>query len=351
MKLKIFCAAVVAAMCTLGAVAAERWSAEKANAWYAQLPWMVGSDYIPASAINQIEMWSADTYDRSTIDKELTWAQDLGFTTLRVYLSSVVWKNDPVGMKERIDDFLGRCKNHNLRPVLVFFDDCWNEESAYGVQPAPKPGEHNSGWVKDPAISLRADTAAVYPVLKAYVQDVLKRFKDDDRVLMWDLYNEPGNGTKHNISLELLKNVFAWARDVNPSQPLTSGVWSDQGEINTVQLACSDVVSYHCYSDEKYHATVIDSLQRYGRPLVCTEYMARTHGSKFQNILPLLKKHKVVAINWGFVAGKTNTIFSWEKKMPDVKEPPVWFHDIYRQDGTPFDPEEVKLIKKLTGKK
>lgn len=349
MKKLLIVFTLLMACCTINA--AERWSAEKANAWYAQLPWMAGCDYIPATAINQIEMWSEATYDRATIEKELGWAQDLGFTTLRVYLSSVVWKNDPVGMKDRMDDFLARCSQRGIRPVFVFFDDCWNEESYYGIQPAPKRGVHNSGWVKDPSVSLRADTAAVYPVLRAYVKDVLKRFKDDKRVLMWDLFNEPGNGTKHNISLDLVKKVFGWAREIYPSQPLTCGVWSTQHEFNKVQLELSDVISYHNYGDTKTHTEAIDTLKTYGRPLVCTEYMARTHGSKFQNIMPLLKQNKVVAINWGFVAGKTNTIFSWEKKMPEVEEPPVWFHDIFRQDGTPFDPEEIELIKKLTGKK
>ena len=349
MRIKATIIALAAVALSLNCAAGERWSVEKANAWYDQLPWMAGCDYIPATAINQIEMWSAGTYDRAQIDRELDWAQEIGFTTLRVYLSSVVWKNDPEGLKNRMDDFLGRCSRRGIRPLFVFFDDCWNEESSYGKQPAPKPGVHNSGWVKDPAISLRADTTTLYPQMRAYVKDILSRFANDNRILLWDLYNEPGNGRNGKFARMFVPKVFEWAREVTTSQPLSMGVWTDAGVLNTMQLALSDVVTYHCYSDTKWHKQVIDSLRAYNRPLICTEYMARTHKSKFKNIMPLLKKNKIIAINWGFVAGKTNTIFSWEKVMPDVKEPPVWFHDIFRQDGTPFDPKEIKLIKKLTG--
>ena len=345
MKIKSAIIALAAIALSLNCAAVERWSVEKANAWYAQLPWMAGCDYIPATAINQIEMWSESTYDRAQIDRELDWDQSLGFTTMRVYLSSVVWNKDCEGLKNRMDDFLGRCSSRGIRPLFVFFDDCWNEESYYGKQPDPKPGVHNSGWVKDPSISLRADTALLYPQLRAYVKDIITRFAKDDRVLLWDLYNEPNS----KFALLLLPKVFGWAREANPTQPLTAGLWADAPKINKIQIDLSDVISYHCYENTKWHKHVIDTLSRHNRPLICTEYMARTHKSKFKNIMPLLKKNKVVAINWGFVAGKTNTIFSWEEKMPDKKEPPVWFHDIFRQDGTPFDPKEIKLIKKLTG--
>lgn len=335
--------------CTLSHDSAGRWSAERANQWYDTMPWLAGCDYIPATAINQIEMWSDNTWDAPQIEKELTWAQELGFNTLRVYLSSVVWMNDSVGMKHRVDEFLDICHSHGIRPVLVFFDDCWNAESSYGRQPTPRPGIHNSGWVQDPAVSLRADTARLYPALKAYVQDIITAYKVDERVLMWDLYNEPGNSKHGNESMDLLKKVFAWAREVNPSQPLTVGVW-DPGltELNKLQLEQSDIISFHCYGTPDDMQRCIDSLKVHGRPMVCTEYMARKNGSTFQTVMPLLKRNHVAAINWGFVAGKTNTIYAWDTPVPDGSEPELWFHDILRADGTPYSQEEVDTIRALT---
>lgn len=333
------------------AATGQRWSEEKANEWYEALPWMAGCDYINADAINQIEMWSGDTYNHGQIDHELTLAEGLGFKTLRVYLSSVVYENDSEGMKSRMDDFLGICQQHGIKPLFVFFDDCWNAESAYGKQPDPKPGVHNSGWVRDPSASLREDTVALYPKMEAYVKDVLTTFKDDDRVLLWDLWNEPGNSSYGVSTLPLLKRVFEWAREINPSQPLTCGVWNwdkSFAPLNSFQLENSDVVSYHNYNDVEDHRQCIKYLQMMNRPLICTEYMARRNNSLFQTIMPLLKENKVVAINWGFVSGKTNTIFAWDEPLPDLQEPPLWFHDIYRQDGTPFSQEEVDTIKSLT---
>ena len=333
---------------------AQRWSEEKANEWYAQLPWLAGADYINADAINQIEMWSADTYNHDQIDKELGMAEGIGFNTLRVYLSSVVYDTDPEGLKQRTDDFLGICQSHGIKPLFCIFDDCWNPESSYGKQPDPKPGIHNSGWVQDPSVSLRADTVSLYPKMEKYVKALLTTFANDERILLWDLWNEPGNQGHGVETLPMLKRVFEWAREVNPSQPLTSGIWcwdDSFAPLNAYQLENSDVISYHNYNPLDDHEQTVKYLKMMNRPLVCTEYMARRNKSFFQTIMPMLKANKIVAINWGFVAGKTNTIFAWSEPRPDVAEPELWFHDIFRQDGTPFSQEEVDSIMSLTGKK
>ena len=324
------------------------WSKQKAKDWYENQAWVSGCNFQPSSAINQIEMWQAETFDTATINKELGWAKELGFTAMRVYLSSVVWENDSEGFKDRINQYLTISDSHNIKSIFVFFDDCWNEESAYGKQPDPKPGVHNSGWVQDPSCSLRQDTASLFPVLEKYVKDVMGNFKNDRRILLWDLYNEPGNSGHGISSLPLLKNVFKWAREISPEQPVSTGIWYFKcNELNTFQVENSDIITYHNYLDPKTHQLWINFLKIYDRPLICTEYMARKNDSKFQDILPLLKENNIGAINWGFVSGKTNTIFAWSDPLPDQKEPVLWFHDIYRQDKSPFDPEEIEVIKSI----
>lgn len=326
---------------------AEKWTPEQAKAWFDAQPWVSGCNYVPASAINSIEMWSAETYDHDQIDKELGWAEELGFNTMRTFLSSVVWKNDPAGFIQRMDDFLALCYKHGIKAMPVFFDDCWNAESAYGKQPEPKPGIHNSGWTMDPAKSLRADTTALFPVLEKYVKEVVGHFRADSRILLWDLYNEPGNSNFVDESIPLLKNSFRWAREAGATQPLSVGVWLDNlKNLNRVQLEESDIITYHNYSgDPAVQQHAIDTLKAYGRPLINTEYMARTRGCTFQAIMPILRENNVGAINWGFVSGKTNTIFAWNDPRPDGAEPEVWFHDIFRQDHTPFSEEELLVIK------
>ncbi len=340
--LLIFCMAI-------GAFAqANVWPMEKANAWYAKHAWLTGADYIPANAINQLEMWQAETFDPVTIDKELGWAESIGFNTMRVFLHSIAWKQDPEGFKKRVDQFLTIAAKHKIEPMFVFFDDCWNKVPKAGKQQEPATGIHNSGWMQDPGQPASAE-ASRFSELEKYVTDVMTRFAHDKRILLWDLYNEPGNSGKKDSSLALLKNVFQWARAVNPDQPISAGLWAwDLEKYNSFQALNSDIITYHNYDQPNEHLRVIQILKAFGRPLICTEYMARTRNSRFSNILPLLKKENVGAINWGFVNGKTNTIFAWDTPLKDGSQPIEWFHDIFLQNGMPYRQDEVDLIKKLT---
>jgi hypothetical protein len=147
----------------------------------------------------------------------------------------------------------------------------------------------------------------------------------------------------------LLTKVFEWAREVNPSQPITSGWWNDHPMSNKVMFDNSDIITFHNYSDAAHLEVQIKDFEKMGRPLICTEYMARTRNSLFETNLPVFKKYHVGAINWGLVKGKTNTIFAWDTPMPDTDEPPVWFHDIFRPDGTVYSQKEVDLIRSLIG--
>ncbi len=327
------------------------WSKEKASEWYSKQGWVAGCNFIPSSAINQLEMWQKESFDPTTIDRELGFAEGIGLNSMRVFLHHLAWEIDPAGFKKRVNEYLTIADKHHIKTMFVFFDDVWDENYAAGKQRDPKPGVHNSGWIRDPGKLYYETNPAVISALEKYVKDILTTFKNDKRILLWDLYNEPGNSGYKSRSLPLLSKAFSWGRQINPDQPLSAGVWAkDLTELNTYQLANSDIITYHNYENEIEHALVIDSLNNYGRPLICTEYMARTRGSKFQNIMPLLKQNNVGAINWGFVAGKTNTMYAWDTPMPDGAEPKVWFHEIFRKDGTPFSEEEIKLIKSLTGK-
>lgn len=329
----------------------HKWSIKKAENWYAKNNWMVGANFIPSNAINQLEMWQADTFDPGTIDKELGYAQNIGMNTMRVYLHSLVYKDNPEGFKNRLKTYLKIADKHSIKTIFVIFDDVWDKNPKIGLQPSPKPGVHNSGWVQDPGDPASKEDKN-FPELKIYVQDIIKTFSKDDRVLMWDLYNEPGNSEKLNTSMNLLTKVFEWAREINPSQPLTAGLWTwSFQELNAFQALNSDIITYHHYGDVVEHQQVINLLKSHGRPMICTEYMARTRNSRFSNILPLLKKENIGAINWGLVAGKSNTIYQWDTPMVNGEEPVEWFHDVFTKEGAPYRQDEVNLIKKLTAKK
>jgi hypothetical protein len=327
-----------------------RWTTKQAVAWGEEQPWLRGANFNPSTAINQLETWQAESFDPETIDRELGWAEEIGFNCMRVYLHHLAWQVDREGFKSRMNEYLSIADKHGITTMFVFFDDCWNADYQAGEQPEPKPGIHNSGWVRDPG-DLLFRNPSIMDTLEVYVKDVLETFSDDNRIVLWDLYNEPGNNGLGNRSMPLLKNVFKWAREVNPSQPVSVGVWNvTLTDLNQFQLDNSDIITYHNYADEVHHRIAIDSLKLYGRPMICTEYMARTRNSRFENIMPMLKEEKIGAIQWGLVAGKSNTMYAWDTPIPDGSEPEVWFHDIFRPDGSVFDQDEITLIKKLTGK-
>lgn len=331
---------------------APRWTEKQAADWMQKFPWLRGANFNPSTAINQLEMWQAETFDTATIEKELGWAKSIGLNCMRVYLHHVAWEVDQEGFKSRMEQYLTIANNHAIHTIFVFFDDCWNPTYQAGKQPEPKPGVHNSGWVRDPGDLLFTSAKPLEPILESYVKDILTTFKNDQRIVLWDLYNEPGNSGYGNKSMPLLEKVFAWGREINPTQPLSVGVWnSNLTDLNQFQLANSDVITYHNYNDEINHQQMIDTLKKYNRPMICTEYMARKHNSRFENIMPILKAGKIGAINWGLVAGKSNTKYAWDEPIPDGSEPALWFHEIFREDGTPYREEEIDVIKGLTGVK
>ncbi len=327
------------------------WTEKQAIDWYKKWGWLRGSNFIPSTAINQLEMWQAETFDLQTIDRELGYAESVGFNSMRVYLHHLAWQIDPQGFKNRMRQYLDVAEGHGISTLFVFFDDCWNATYQAGKQPDPKPGIHNSGWVRDPGDLLHTNPEIIQ-TLEKYVKDILTTFSKDGRIVLWDLYNEPGNSGYGDKSMPLLEKVFEWGRQVNPSQPLSAGVWNwNLKELSDFQLKNSDVITYHNYGDPLSHQSDIDKLKSLTtKPLICTEYMARTQNSYFQNIMPLLKDNNIGAYNWGLVAGKTNTIYAWNTPIPDGSEPELWFHDVFRKDGSPYRKEETDFIKKLTGK-
>ena len=363
----LFRTTVLLALAAASLLAKKPWSEEKAKNWYAKRPWLVGANYIPASAINQLEMWQGESFRPGQIAQEFAMAQAIGMNTMRIYLHHLLWQDDPKGLLRRIDTLLEIAEKHKIKPMFVLFDSCWDPFPQSGRQPAPKPGVHNSGWVQSPgAVSLTkvADT----PKLEAYVRGVVGEFRRDNRILGWDIWNEPDNWNDSSYKkvepLDKMKHVerllplaFGWARDEKPTQPLTSGVWKGDWSsddkltaVEKIQLSQSDVISFHNYEAPAKLQARIDSLRRFNRPILCTEYMARGNGSTFAGALPIGKKEGVAMFNWGFVQGKTQTHLPWDswKRPYTDRQPAVWFHEIFRNDGTPYQAEEVEFIKKTT---
>lgn len=361
-------------------VADYRWTEERAWQWHNENGWMVGTNFNPSTSINQLEFWQEDTYDPETIERELEWSAELGMNMHRVYLHNLLWDQDSIGFLERVDNYLNISESKNIKTLFVLLDDVWHPVPKLGKQPEPIPFVHNSGWVQAPGSEILGDSSR-HDELKNYVKGVISHFADDKRVVGWDLYNEPDNVAssdpenlvnninfrglnrgpevkeKHIYSLSLLKKIFMWAREVNPSQPLTVGLWKDSETWNDIDnlsaidrfaISNSDVISFHAYGDLEETRKKIEDLEQFNRPLLCTEYLARGEQNTFQIMLPLFKEKEIAAVNWGFVAGKTNTAFPWSSWQVEFDSlPKIWHHDIYLPDKTPYDEKEIAFLKNI----
>lgn len=328
----------------------ERWSAERANAWYAEKGWRMGFNFVPSTACNTTEMWSGETFDVATITRELAMAHGIGFDSCRVFIQYQVWKNDPNGLKDRFGRFLAAAAEDGISVIPVLFDDCTFgdppvTEPYLGQQREPVPGMILSSWTPSPGLS-EVTGRETWRGLEEYVKDMVGTFANDARVALWDLYNEPGNSGLGNKSQPLMEAAFAWARSVAPSQPLTVGVWGAPPEISARQLALSDVVSFHFYGPNNGLNEQITRYKEYSRPVICTEWMARPKGSRWDVDLPLFIRENVSCYCWGMVNGRTHAQFAWESKR-DAPEPAVWFHDLFHTDGTPYDQNEIDVIARI----
>lgn len=359
---------ILAAMLVCNATEAKRpaahatrgqWTREQAWSWMKSNDWPVGCNYVPSYAINQYEFWQPETFDPQLIDKELGMAEELGFNTVRIYLHEGLWYADKKGFKKRIDRFLEIADSHGIRSIVTFFTNGGNHDRTFtlGPQPGAVPGVHSSNWIPSPGKAV-IDDPTKWPALKQYVQDILRTYGDDRRILYWNLCNEPENFKAGCDVKEFMPVVYEWAWEVRPSQPLSSPVWQRPGihgsstKLDLLAFVCthSDIVTFHCYSQPKEVQTMIAMLKRFGRPMICQEYLARNYGNTFETVLPMLKQNGIGAINWGLVNGKCQFHIPWGHKSGDP-EPEVWFHDIFCADGTPYSQAEIDFLQTVTGKK
>lgn len=350
---KIILSICLLAIATLGFSEEPRWSKEKANDWYKQQPWYCGINYIPANAINYTAMWDKTSFSPDVIEKEMALAQSIGMNCARVVLQYAVYENDPAYFIKTLDKFLSICDKYGVKVMSCFFDDCTfgvNTDPVIGKQSEPIEGWYAWAWSPSPGYSMVVDERT-HPKLEVYVKEIMTHFKNDKRIFVWDLYNEPTNTSMPERSIPLVKKVFKWARSIDPVQPLTIGIWHGYKELNDIILENSDIITFHCYDTTEKTEVQMKQFLSYNRPVICTEWMNRVAQSTVLGILPIFKNNKVGSMLWGLVNGKTQTHLAWgyrPEKLPYTGE---WQHDLFHGNFKPYNVKEIDMIKKMTGAK
>ena len=341
-----------------------RWSAERARRWGEDAPWLLGCNFSPSTAGNQLELWQAETFDPETIDRELGWAAEvLGMNSIRLFLHDLCWTIDGDRFLDRVDEVLAIAAGHGISTMPVLFDGIWDPDPRPGPQREPRPGVHNSTWVQGPGAAILADRTR-WDSLRPYVDAVLGRFGADERVVVWDLWNEPDSPNpawahrdprgKPRLVGDLLERVWDWAVAADPSQPLTAGMFLAPSRphpervspVARTVLERGDVVSFHSYEPEPDLVRTIDRLERIGRPLLCTEWMGRPTSPVA--LARVLRDRGVGAYVWGLVDGRTQTRFPWTSWVRPSRPDAPWFHELLHRDGTPYDEAEAELLRSLT---
>ena len=325
------------------------WSPERAWVWYKSKPWIVGWNYTPTTCVNATEWWQDEKkVTDSIIHRELRLGELLGYNSIVVYMQYLVWLKDSVYYKDRFSKFLAIADAHHFTVTPVFFDDvnficsadnCGN--SHLGDQGEPNPSLLMSQWAASPGPTYVLDVNN-RPMFKRYVQDFIRTFGQDKRILMWNLYNEPSNSGMGGRTLPLVELVFQWVREIGASQPLTVSEWS--GGSNGWPYNLSDICSTHGYMNNGGLSGRINDLRASQRPIICTEWLARGNpGTNILIDLPLFKRLGVGAIQWSLINGRMHCERSWTS-YNSYNNP--WFHDVLYNDGKPYKAEEVDAILK-----
>lgn len=356
-----------------------RWTKEQAWDWYNARPWVMGVNYVPAITLHGIELFQEDTHEEvmQSVRREFTLMQDVGINSVRVFLPFNVWYHDREKFFERMDRFLAELDAHGVTMMPVIFNDCVGFRKPDDVTP-PRPGgwQHydigcHGGQKADNAFSgetrrvawILWDEPEWRPVLEEYERALIGRYRDDPRIYCWDLWNEPGNSNRHDMSIPYLRRAFEIGRELDPIQPLTAAPWSypadygvnpdaDVEPIQRVALDESDIVTFHNYECIERVRNVIAGIEREGRPMLNTEWLNRVLDNMVQDNLPLYHEKRIGSYSWGLVAGKSQHFLPWDNLWSNRSLPlQRWQHDLFDTYHTAYDPEELAIMRRLSPKK
>lgn len=348
------------------------WNKERAWEWYNARPWIRGCNFMGSDCANRIDQWQEYGFEErfQTADRELKLVAETGFNSIRIIMDFFVWKHERAGYMQRLERYIALAAKYGITCTIVFGNDCMPVKAEALSRLKLGEQEWHLGWHGGRKVSQHGTFGeAGYHLLDEpelalehyeWVREIVDTYKNDERILMWDVFNEPGNSNRKNMSLPHLKKFFEIIREINPIQPLTAGIFTCDGkvdelpEIQRFALDNSDIVSFHNYGSYETNVCLLKRLKKLGRPIVNTEWLARCLHNNVQEIYPLFYLEKVGCYCWGFVVGKYQTHEPWNSVWDQYEKNPnldwdftKWFHDLYRPSLHPYDPKEIELIKRF----
>lgn len=350
------------------------WTKERAWKWYNDHAWIRGCNYMSADCANRVDQWQEYGFEERfvTTEKELTLMAEIGYNSIRIIPEFIVWKKEHDGFMARFERYIELAAQKGISCMVVLGNDCMppyeealkrmhlgEQHVDWGYHGGRKVSQHGSFDGSGYSVLDNPEYAKEY---YEFVRELVETYKNDERIIIWDVFNEPGNSKRDSMSLPHLKKFFEIIRAIDPIQPLTVGIWSQNTELDKLMdiekygLENSDIVSYHNYGTYETNIQELQLLKKLERPVVNTEWLNRCGGNTIEELFPLFYLEKVGCYNWGFVAGKYQTYEPWNGVWDGYKEHPEyydnfdftkWLHDLYRPSLNPYNPKEIEIIKKF----
>jgi hypothetical protein len=335
-----------------------RWDERRAFQYMQRFGEVKGCNYVPSDGSSILH-----SPNKELIRREIGWARNVvGLNSVRVWVDLADYQINEEQVLTNFESFLGTCDANQIKvlPVLSlqsFLDPEYDSKAAGASGPLLDfhPSVHGGGWrysnrlgwpCCEPEGNIPSKTMAAWvktkPAAEHFIRSLLSRYAKDDRVLLWDLYNEAPKAAR-----PLVETIFQWAREVNPSQPL-SVCWQGHD--------LSDVITFHTYARPGFETanrnspgwdflTELDWARAWGRPMLCTEWLARPFGNTIEAILPFYERYHIGWYVWGLCAvGPAQYQFPWDWPMGSPP-PEKWFHCLLYPDGTPYSAEEILMIR------
>lgn len=347
----------------------RQWTVEEANTWYRKYPWIRGTNFLPSNCSSRLDMWQSYHLKEhlECSDRELALAEQIGFNSVRLWLNfDVYYSEGKETFLDILEKYICLCAKHHQSVMLCLA----YEEDLHELPFVPKPlGEQpiypathfNRPKEKEGKPSWRhyLEIPETHDLFIEMVTEVVRKYRDDERIIVWNVWNEP-DITRKEATLPLLAQLFELVRSLDPIQPLTSDIWAGLDEeckcksvVQQYSLEHSDVISFHNYSPyEKFIEQVIRLKSVTDRPIFMTEWLHRINHNNVYELYPLMYLENIACYCWGFVAGLTATIEPWNSLWDQYdKDHNVpydftkWQHDLFRPNGRPYDPKEIEIIK------
>ena len=349
----------------------ERWSSKQAQEWYSKQGWLRGCNFIGSDCTNRLDMWQSYKSEEKllTAEKELALCEKIGFNTVRLWANFDVYYKEADAFMDILEKYITLCDKYHQKVMMVL---AYEEDLPRGdVFIAKEMGEQAYALGEHQGrIPLSKEEEAKTPkhymeydelkdLFIKMVKDIVSKYCNDERILCWNIYNEPGIAINER-SIPILNTLFEVVRSYDPIQPLCADVWRglDNGKIKSKeeQLAfdLSDIISFHSYLPYEHFVEELSYWNKCERPVFLTEWLHRINHNNIFEIYPLLFLNNIANYCWGFVVGKTQTNEPWPYMWYEYEQGIItdfdftkWQHDLFRPNLRPYDPKEIKLITKF----